>query len=202
MSVRLALLAAAAVAVAAQPSVRDKFDCKMRAFALEYAATLQPWRHASSFHEIADALNGTPEKAAGCVINATGPREAPGAARFRQASLPTAARSIYVDPVNGVDGASGELTNPVKTIFVALAAIRVNATARGSAIILRAGTHYTPTISLTAADSGLTIQVRGMSAVRGATASGCTATTPPAPPIQCTARRSRGRRCGSRVPCR
>ena len=158
---RLAVFAAVVAATAAQ-SVRDKFDCKMRAFALEYAATLQPWRHASSFHDIADALNGTPEKASGCIINATGPREAPGAARFRQAPLPTAARSVYVDPVNGVDGATGGLTTPVKTIFVALAAIRVNATARGSAIILRAGTHYVAsTIALTAADSGLTIQVRG-----------------------------------------
>ena len=125
--------------------------------ALEYAQALQPFRHSETFHQIADALNGTPEKADGCTIAASGPRIPAGAARFRHASLPTAGQTYYVS-VSGSDANSGNETSPFATIGAALAATRLSP-GSGNGIVIRAGTYYLrSTVSLTPADSGLVIQ--------------------------------------------
>eukprot|EP01083_Nonionella_stella_P283224 963856_1 len=38
------------------------FDCPMRQLALEFAQEIQPWLTTDQLQEIADALNGSPEK--------------------------------------------------------------------------------------------------------------------------------------------
>jgi hypothetical protein len=66
-----ALLLAGAAALAAAQTARDDFDCAMRHHAVDFASHIQPFRSISVLEEIAAALDGTPEKAPGCVVNAS-----------------------------------------------------------------------------------------------------------------------------------
>lgn len=153
-----AAIAAALCGVSAQGSVRDDLDCKMRSLALEFASHLQPSRPASAFQDLADALNGAPEKASGCSVSPPAGMGVEGGSRFGPSFAGLAGGvSFYVDPVSGSDSAAGSLAAPVRTIPAALVLARGVGTA-GTTIVLRAGTHYlTATIALSAADSGLTI---------------------------------------------
>ena len=165
MRVALALLLIIAAA-SAQPSVRDEFDCAMRELAVEYAAFLQPLRSAQAFSDIADALDGSPEKAPGCSVrNGAALRRAAANAtatsRFpllnRPAKLPTAGGQTFYVSLAGSDANPGTIDRPFATLGAAVTATR--ATPGGDTILLRAGTYYrTPTTVLTAADSGLTVQ--------------------------------------------
>jgi len=157
--------AALAVACAAQ-STRDTFDCAMRELAVEYAAFLQPLRNAQTFADVADALDGTPEKAKGCSVRSgEAVRGAMAAAaatsRFpllnRAAKLPSIGGiTVYVS-TTGSDGNAGTIDAPFATLAAAVAATRLSP--GFDVILLRAGTYYgVPTTVLTAADSGLTIQ--------------------------------------------
>lgn len=143
-------------AAVAQPATRETFDCPMRELALQYAALLQPWRSATSFQELADALNGTPEKAPSCTVQAGGLGVA-GGSRFRHGAIAQYGETIYVDATNGSDRNPGTISAPVQTID---AALRLSRQSPGAdTIVLRQGTYYqSNTVVLTAADSGLTVQ--------------------------------------------
>ena len=68
-----AMMRAAAIlcAVAASCVRADKasFDCAMRGLAVEFAAHANPNLSAAALGRIADALNGAPEKTAGCNVS-------------------------------------------------------------------------------------------------------------------------------------
>ena len=141
---------------------RSSFDCPARALAVEFAASANPSLSAAHLQEIADALNGSPEKAPGC--NVTVPpallQERSSIPRFRPFPLPAAeAGTYYVDFAGGADGNSGSQAAPFKTVARALAATRAGGGGGGGTIVLRGGTHFVAsTLTLTGADSGLTIQ--------------------------------------------
>lgn len=146
-------------AMAQPPSIRDQFDCNMRSFAMEFAQALQPFRAPQVFSDIADALNGTPEKAPSCNVSFPLP---PGRAPSRFPFLASAPRApgaggatFYV-ATTGSDGNPGTLAAPFASIAAALAATR--ATPGPDSIILRGGTYYSqPTTVLLPQDSGLSI---------------------------------------------
>jgi hypothetical protein len=138
----------------------------MRVFMLSYAAQLQPFRSPEVFEQMADALNGDPEKAAGCDVSAEVKRRGiilgtPGASLFAQPAisvLDVDANTFFVDAVAGSDANSGNLSEPFQSIERALQATRATP-GSNSTIVLRAGTFYqNATIVLTTADSGLTIR--------------------------------------------
>ena len=134
----------------------------VRLLLLSYANIIQPFRPPSTFQQIADALNGDPEKAPGCDIDAELRRQSlslgtPGASQFIQRAVLPSTNTFYADPVTGNDANNGSLAFPFKTIGAALAASR--AAPGNDTILLRAGTFYqASTIVLGTADSGLTIQ--------------------------------------------
>ena len=154
------LLLSTLLHVAAGDATRDEFDCKMRALAVEYALHLQPWRPLSTFVEIVDALNGAPEKAAGCSVTVP-----PGAGEGGRRFGPVAAASIggnfsqWFVSVSGSDTTGdGTINNPFATLPRALAASRSNV-GGSNQIILRAGTYYLQeTVVLTPSDNGLVVQ--------------------------------------------
>ena len=133
---------------------------------LSYAAQIQPFRSPEVFQQIADALNGDPEKTPGCDVSAELRRRGlslgtPGASVFAHPSLPAAdtpsTASYFVDATTGSDSKNGTLTYPFKTIVAALAATR--ATPGNDTIFLRAGTYFqSATIVLGPLDSGLKFQ--------------------------------------------
>lgn len=164
-----AAVAAKAFATELRDPIQDDFDCKMRTLALDYAEYIQPWRSADVFQGIADALNGTPEKAADCTVAYEGSRPtiaSGSASRFRQPPL-VAPRNggitVYVSPT-GSDSNNGTIDAPMKTLPAALAATRANE--GWDTIVMRQGTYYAsvaagvpnPTLALGPADSGLTVQ--------------------------------------------
>ena len=162
----LAAAGAAALAAAQSPSVRDQFDCEMRELAVEFAAQLQPLRAAQAFADVADALDGTPEKAQGCSVRGgaalrAATANATATSRFpllhKPARAPTAGGQTFYVATTGSDGNAGTMAAPFATLAAAVAATR--ATPGWDTILLRGGTYYNvPTTVLTAADSGLTIQ--------------------------------------------
>ena len=149
--------------LAAAQTAREDFDCRMRHLAVEYARHIQPFRTAGVFAEIAAALDGSPEKAAGCVVNASLPTSAAAApgSRFPHLAAPSRApgaggQTFYV-ATTGSDAGAGSLAAPFATLGRALAATR--ATPGADVILMRGGTYFSqPTQVLTPADSGLTIQ--------------------------------------------
>ena len=151
--------AVATEAVNSSDSVRDAFDCKMRALAVEFASHIQPWRPAATFSEIVDALNGAKEKASGCVVQVPAGLGVSGS-RFGPI-VPLTVGGGFIQwfvSINGNDSNNGTELFPFRTVSVALAAARSNV-GGSNQIILRAGTYFlTATIVLDAADSGLTIQ--------------------------------------------
>ena len=144
-------------------SVRDEFDCKMRAFAVEFAAHIQPFRSAAMLKEVADALNGTKEKARGCVVGVPPALVAKTSRnhRFPFHDDPAGAApvpALYV-ATTGSDRDPGTKHRPFATLGAAIAARRAaGAGARNTTIFLRQGTYYPGTTVLTAQDSGLTIR--------------------------------------------
>ena len=176
--------------VSAAAADRDSFDCSARALAVEFAASANPYLSAAHLQDIADALNGAPEKAKGC--NVTVPRALAAARtaipKFRPFPLPASgAPSFFVDYNKGSDAASGTQAAPFKTVARALAASRAPGGAAAT-IVLRAGTHFVgATLTLTGADSGLTVQAFPGEAAwlsRGVPLAGLTWApyAPPAPP--------------------
>jgi hypothetical protein len=162
-----ALLLAAAVYANGQPppaaAVKAEFDCAMRALAVDYALSLQPFRSPTVFSDIADALNGTPEKAPGCTVNASAAMAAAAGVPSRfphfgaPARAPGAGGQTFYVATTGSDAAAGTLAAPFATLTRAVAASR--ATPGADTILLRGGTYYSqPTIVLLPQDSGLTIQ--------------------------------------------
>jgi hypothetical protein len=154
-----------AAAAQAQESVRDVFDCAMRNFAVEYAQHIQPFRAAGVFEEIAFALNGTPEKAAGCNVTFTpSPAFAASPARASRfpflhapAAAPGAGGGTFYVSLSGSDANPGTQAAPFATLAKALSATR--ATPGADTILLRGGVYYSqPTLVLLAGDEGLTIQ--------------------------------------------
>ncbi len=152
---RLTFALCATTALADQRS----FDCGARNLAVEFAASSNPDISAFHLQEIADALNGSPEKTPGC--NVTVPpsllKSRGAIPRFRSYPLPTAGATFYVDYVRGSDSAAGTQAAPFKTVQKGLDATRAGG--GGGTLVLRAGTHYcSAALTLTGADSGLTIQ--------------------------------------------
>jgi hypothetical protein len=135
------------------------FDCKMRHLAMEFAQKLQPFRGKSTFERIAAELNlpgGDPGGATQC-FNVT----YDGPDREFLPNFPTPAGvAFFVDAVHGSDANPGTLTQPFRSISVALTASHaVTSAGNPASINLRGGTHYlTTTLALDADDSLLTIQ--------------------------------------------
>ena len=128
----------------------------MRNFAVEFANTLQPWRPAASFTQLADALNGSPEKAPGCTVQSKSEYGVEGGSRFREAPIPEAGQTFYVSPT-GSDSNPGTPESPFATVEFALTTTRKNP--GFNTVILRAGEYFLAApLQLTAADNGLTIQ--------------------------------------------
>lgn len=146
---------------------RDEFDCLMRAYAIEYAQDLQPLRASQVFHDIADALDGTPEKAPGCtvsfqptMINST--VTAMPTSRFplvdRNIREPsTGGLTIYVATDGSDSSGDGTSSSPFATLIKAVDLSRKNP--GFDTIVMREGTYYQDqAVVLTAKDQGLTIQ--------------------------------------------
>ena len=156
------MLITASLSVAAKDA-RDDFDCPMRVFMLSYAAQIQPFRSPEVFQQIADALNGDPEKAPGCDVSAELTRRGlsfgkAGASIFAKQSAIQETAPFFVDANIGSDSNNGTIAFPFKTIEAAILATRVSP--GNDTIILRGGTFYqSETLVLIPADSGLTIQV-------------------------------------------
>jgi hypothetical protein len=142
---------------------RTDFDCPMRQFMLERAATIQPKLFVAGLHQIADALAGDKDAAPNCTLTvpsaiATDARRRSG--RFNIYPLPPAgATTFFVDPLKGSDTAKGNKDAPLKSISAAVAAAR-KAAAGSKYIVLRGGMHRlgSSAVQLEAVDSGLTIQ--------------------------------------------
>lgn len=140
------------VAAVAPPA---SFDCAFRQFALEYAASLQPWRGKAFADATADALNGAIE-AQNCSVSLP----SQPASRFSYLPLPAPGTPnvYFIDAVNGVDSSPGTISLPFRTLARGLAATRAAAGTPGT-LVLRGGTFYLPApLVLTPEDSHLTIQ--------------------------------------------
>lgn len=135
---------------------KASLDCPLRQIGLDYAATLQPFRPAAAFHEIADALNGAIE-AANCSVAPAQLAGSPNASRVGWAELPapdSGSTLVYADATKGSDTAGdGTEAKPFATIQRALKAVQTARANRNSAgqtrasqtpftIILRAGTFF------------------------------------------------------------
>eukprot|EP01116_Phalansterium_solitarium_P023012 TRINITY_DN785_c0_g1_i1.p1 TRINITY_DN785_c0_g1~~TRINITY_DN785_c0_g1_i1.p1 ORF type:complete len:881 (-),score=338.00 TRINITY_DN785_c0_g1_i1:265-2871(-) len=149
-----------ALAVAAHHVAADRasFDCPMRELAVSFAGSIQPNLGVAKLQQVADALNGCPEKTPNCTVTVpTGAEERP---RFGVFPLPDATDSAsvyYVDAVHGSDSNTGTLQSPFRTIARSVQATR--ATPGTNTVVLRAGTFYLESgITLGPADSGLTFQ--------------------------------------------
>ncbi|ETO18313.1 hypothetical protein RFI_18964, partial [Reticulomyxa filosa] len=147
---------------------RNTFDCPMRQLALNYAYYLNDQLSAEQLQEIADALNGSPEKTpSNCTVD---PREVLGAKTFKQLkkqrwphswdsyhskrphmqsniekakqrvfSVPEE-RTVYVDVQHGNDINEGSIGRPMQTIHAALSKLRNSCTkADTKKIVLRKG---------------------------------------------------------------
>jgi hypothetical protein len=155
----LAMLLGALALAAAD---RSSFDCAMRSLTIEFAAQRNPSLSATKLQQMADALDGTPEKPADCHVTVPPAllRERAALGRFGvfPLSAEAAAAAVYVSYKGGSDaGGDGSEAAPFKTVARALQATRAGGA--GGTIVLREGTHFLAAqLDLTAADSGLTIQ--------------------------------------------
>lgn len=127
------------------------WECSWRPLAYAYAVALQPWRPASAFADIHDALELTTL----CNVTFVPPPGADAAAAARRlAPLPAAGTTLYVDPVGGNDNNDGSEGAPLAHVAVAVA--KMDGAPRPSLVVLRAGVHrLSETITLGASDSGL-----------------------------------------------
>ena len=176
-------LAALLLMILSASADKTSLDCPLRQIGLDYAATLQPFRSAAAFQEIADALNGAIE-AANCSVK---PKALGGAAsaasRVAWAPLPAAESGVgrvFADPSKGNDNmchigehqcGDGSERKPFRTIQRALKAVSAARARLGRdhgaagqttapfAVILRAGTFFLgSTINLDSADSHVSFQ--------------------------------------------
>ena len=142
---------------------------QMRHFAIEFAQEIISDLSTSQLQLIADALNGSYEKALNCsVVIPAHVRTRANRVPPRAFEVPESDITFFVDALKGNDNNPGTQQKPFQTIAKAVAATR-NARATQTAItprhapnatiVLRAGTFYLhETIQLGAADSGLTLQ--------------------------------------------
>jgi hypothetical protein len=115
----------------------------------DFAQKIQPHRSAQSFQEVFDALQLS-------ACNATFTASSFSNGRIPTFATPKNANQVFVDFANGLDTNPGTIVSPLKTIA---AAVAKSAPLADPIIELRGGTHQiSATISLTAANSGLTIQ--------------------------------------------
>ena len=130
----------------AEPSL----DCELRNLAYQYAQKLLP--QYGSFEAVHDAL-----QLQKCNVSLSSGKlyeRRP----FHYQSYKEDAVKIYVDAVNGNDENSGDITHPVQSIPKAIELFRSQVVRSPTTIYLRKGTYYLEqTITLSAADSGLTI---------------------------------------------
>ena len=133
------------------------FSCAYRAFAAEFAAHLRPDADPTL---VFDALQ------LGTLCNKTRPaRHAPAVWPAQVGPARAAAAAIYV-AVDGDDSAAGTGGSPKRTIGAGLAATRALPAGQPKALRIGAGTyHLHETLTLTAADSHLTIEPAGTGAV-------------------------------------
>lgn len=137
----------------------------MRAFALEFAARIQPNISTAALQDIADALNGSPEFGSyNCDVTPAALNRSLVVRRVAPVPVVYAGASWFVDAIAGSDSNNGSLASPFRSIARALKASRTVTPGTARAVILRAGTYYLAapdqggaTIVLGAADSGLTI---------------------------------------------
>lgn len=156
-----ALLVTSALTVSPHPQqiAPVATTCAFYEMALEYASVVQPNISVAQQAAVYDALALQTCKGAKRP-SALGSREHPATAAVRhpRAAVPAASASlmIFVDWAKGKDSAAGTMAAPLKTIAAAQTKARG---AKGSSIQLRGGVHYlAATVTLTAADSGLTIE--------------------------------------------
>ena len=119
---------------------------------------MQPHLTQQQLQEMADALNGTPEKPVGCTAKPPSAiNKNTGAPRF---SLPSDSTvTIYADAKHGSDSNKGTLDSPVKSLHHAVELSRSAGVGNPRTVVLREGYYYLPqALSLTQEDSGLTVQ--------------------------------------------
>ena len=140
--------------------VPKDFDCAIRRFTLEMArkrALGPPGYDLSTVH---DAL----QLGSKCGVAFSEPSLAPPTPRAAQGRGARGGPAdvcrgacTYVDPARGDDEAAGTLDAPLRTVAAGVAAAR--RAAAPASVVLRGGTHWlTATLTLTPADSGLTIR--------------------------------------------
>jgi hypothetical protein len=155
-----------ALVVAAAHADPTTLDCPLRQLLLDFSQRVQPFRPASAFQAIADALNGAPE-ANNCSVSPN-PHllQTKPIPPFTPAHSESSALNVAVDCSIGSDNqhADGSSTRPFRTLQAALSHIRhLRSTSAASSthpavISLGSGVHYVQgTLLLTAADSNLTI---------------------------------------------
>jgi hypothetical protein len=129
----------------------------MAQLAMDYAVKLQPFRGKASFQAIADALNGRKERKCQNVSVPTGlPEEFSPV--FPAPMHADDSNTFYVSP-SGADTNPGTLQNPFATVEAALDESRKGGSGSPGTIMLRKGTYFLKaTLTLRAADSGLTVQ--------------------------------------------
>ena len=149
-------------------------DCPLRQIVLDYAQSLQPWRPASAFQEVADALNGAIE-AQNCSVkpsfnNNNGHKALRASASSSQPErrvldypLPSSGHVLFVSPAVA-SGGDGSQSRPLSSLHEAVSAIRSHRAASGdyserSTVVLRAGTHHLlSSLELGPQDSHITFQ--------------------------------------------
>lgn len=161
MSILHSVLISSLVLAAHGQSVRDQFDCNMRNYAVEYAQSIQPFRTSQVFMDIANALDGSPEKASGCNVSFTPALASYNPSRFpfltASPKAPSSGGATFYVSLTGSDSTGdGSQATPFASISRALQATR--ATPGTDTIVLRGGVYTSQaTIVLLPIDSGLTI---------------------------------------------
>ena len=145
---------------------RDAWDCPMRQLLLEYAVEIQPNITSDRLQEIADALNGTPEKAPNCTVEPTNAmkqrpnRHAPSWNDLRifehSDTLDNSFNSFIIDPsipqlnqitlfvsiTDGNDNNIGTIVSPLRTLKAAIEKCKKYNSNVFKRIVLRQGTYY------------------------------------------------------------
>ena len=164
--------AAAAIArLEAQTALNfSRYDCLIRALALEYAAVANPGLTAAQLGDARDALEGSPHFGNySCGLSLGGTFSSPSSFSFSSSSaaataaaaaIAAAVTTVYVAPDGDDARGNGSLAAPFRSVHCAVAAARA-AAAPPTAIVMRGGTYFfgeaaLGTLQLTAADSGTT----------------------------------------------
>ena len=141
----------------AQLSYPYSFDCAMRQLALEYAQKIQPFLSRDQLQEVADALNGAPEKSQNCTVTLhdlhTIPKLKTRKPHSRNSNNIDC--TIFVDYNFGNDNNNGTIDYPIQHLHHAIqlfASNAINSNSNSNSgctetivkkhIILREGIHY------------------------------------------------------------